>query len=125
MLETLVSFSGILKDETLNPPSCHFIIFSFYYFVSEHVVIALYLFFSFALISHIIIYYFMYYCPSNKINKLLVDSRLADFHQFFNSTSFGLSKYPIDNIISWQAIWPSEKFREYYVSSAKGWVLQC
>ena len=27
MLETLVSFSGVLKDETLNPPSCHFIIF--------------------------------------------------------------------------------------------------
>ena len=29
MLETLVSFSGVLKDETLNPPSCHFIIFFF------------------------------------------------------------------------------------------------
>ena len=23
----LVSFNGVLKDETLNPPSCHFIIF--------------------------------------------------------------------------------------------------
>ena len=27
MLETLVSFSGVLKDETLNPTSCHFIFF--------------------------------------------------------------------------------------------------
>ena len=26
VLETLVSFSCVLKDETLNPPSCHFII---------------------------------------------------------------------------------------------------
>ena len=24
----LVLFNGVLKDETLNPPSCHFIIFS-------------------------------------------------------------------------------------------------
>ena len=29
MLETLVSFSGVLKDETLNPTSCHFIMFFF------------------------------------------------------------------------------------------------
>ena len=27
MLETLVSFSGALKDETLNPPSCHLLFF--------------------------------------------------------------------------------------------------